>query len=87
MSIDDVIVCRELVELLTDYLEGAIPANDRAVIDAHLSTCEGCTRALDQLRRTIRAAGALTPDDVPQDQRQALREAFKEWARSAPPPA
>jgi len=85
MSIDDVIVCRELVELLTDYLERAIPAADRAAIDAHLRACDGCTRALDQLRRTIRVTGTLTPDDVPRDQRDALREVFRDWTRSAPP--
>ena len=87
MSLDDDIVCRELVELLTDYLEGAIPAADRAVIDAHLATCDGCTRALDQLRRTIRLTGTITPDDVPPGQREALAAAFRLWARSARPPA
>jgi anti-sigma factor RsiW len=86
---DDDITCRELVELLTDYLEGAIPPADRARIDAHLAVCDGCTTALEELRIAIRVTGSLTEDHVPEAQREALREAFRAW-RSDPsgaPPA
>jgi anti-sigma factor RsiW len=79
--------CRELIELLSDYLDGAIPQPDRAVIDDHLAACDGCTRVVDQLRQTIRIAGTLTPDDVPIEQRDALLGAFRSWRRSAPPVA
>jgi hypothetical protein len=78
MSVEGDVVCRDLVERLTDYLEDAIPAADRAVIDAHLVDCDGCTRALDQLRRTIRATGALTEQDVPAEQRDALLRVFRD---------
>ena len=87
MSLAQDIACRELVELLTDYLEGAIPAADRARIDAHLARCDGCTRALDQLRTTIRVTGAIGIDDVPAPQREAMRDAFRGWRRSTLPDA
>ena len=87
MIVGDDVACRELVELLTDYLEDAIPARDRATIDAHLAKCDGCTNVLDQLRRTIRITGAIAPEDVPAEQREALRAVFKDWRRSAPPVA
>ena len=77
MSLKSNVACRELVELLTDYLEDAIPAADRAVIDAHLVDCDGCTSVLDQLRRTIRVTGTLTLDDVPDAQREALLAIFR----------
>jgi predicted anti-sigma-YlaC factor YlaD len=77
MSVRGDVVCRELVELLTDYLEDAIPAEDRAVIDAHLADCDGCTNVLDQLRRTIRITGTLTAQDVPAAQRDALLAVFR----------
>jgi anti-sigma factor RsiW len=78
MSVEGEVACRELVERLTDYLEDAIPAADRAVIDAHLAGCDGCDRALDQLRRTILITGALTEQDVPAEQRDALLRVFRD---------
>ncbi len=77
MSLRGDVVCRELVELLTDYLEDAIPPARRAAIDAHLADCDGCSNALDQLRRTILITGTLTPEDVPATQRDALLAAFR----------
>jgi anti-sigma factor RsiW len=87
VSVAEDIACRELMELLTDYLEGAIPLADRARIDAHLALCDGCTRALDQLRRTIRVTGSIGIEDVPAPQREAMRAAFRDWRRSALPDA
>jgi anti-sigma factor RsiW len=48
------LTCRELVDLVTDYFEGALPVAERARFDAHLADCEGCRLHLDQLRTTIR---------------------------------
>jgi len=52
-----VIHCRELVELVTDYLDGVLPAHERAGIDAHLARCEGCTAYVGQFRATIALIG------------------------------
>lgn len=64
MNRDDV-PCREVVELLTDYFEGALPVEQRAALEQHLLTCEGCTRFVDQMRTTIRLTGRLQEEDVP----------------------
>lgn len=61
----DELACNELVELVTDYLEDALPQPERSRIERHLATCDGCTRYVEQIRETITAARRLTPDDVP----------------------
>jgi anti-sigma factor RsiW len=71
--------CRALVELVTDYLEGALPDEERARIDAHLAGCDGCTAYLEQMRTTIRLTGMLTEDQIPAEARDALLGAFREW--------
>lgn len=71
--------CNEMVEIVTDYLEGSMSEADRARFEAHLSTCEGCTNYLHQMRKTIRLTGRLTPDQIPQEQQDALRSAFRDW--------
>jgi anti-sigma factor RsiW len=58
------LVCIEFVEVVTDYLEGSMPADERARFEAHLSACGACTRYLDQIRTTIELAGRLTVDDI-----------------------
>ena len=79
MSVADGVTCRDLVEALTDYLEGAIPADRRAAIDAHLATCDGCRTVLEELRTTIRITGTLSEEQVPETTRASLREAFRGW--------
>jgi anti-sigma factor RsiW len=74
--------CNEMVELVTDYLEGSMPDADRMRFEAHLSTCEGCTNYLHQMRETIRITGRLTPDQIPPEQQDALRSAFRDWKNS-----
>ncbi len=58
------LVCIEFVEVVTEYLEGTMPADEHARFEAHLAACGGCTRYLDQIRTTIALAGRLTVDDV-----------------------
>jgi anti-sigma factor RsiW len=74
------LTCHEVVELVTDYLEGALPDADRRRVEDHLSTCDGCTRYLEQMRETIRLTGMLTEEQIPEDQKAALLEAFRGWA-------
>jgi anti-sigma factor RsiW len=78
MATDD-LTCRELVELVTDYLEGALSPSERRRFEAHLGSCTVCPRYVDQLRLTVRAIGHLTEDDVPEPARGALLEAFRTW--------
>jgi anti-sigma factor RsiW len=58
-SADADLACRELVELVTEYLDGALDVSARARLDAHLAECGGCERYLEQLRQTVRVAGLL----------------------------
>jgi anti-sigma factor RsiW len=75
----DDMACRELIELLTDYLDDALDPTTRRAIDAHLARCDGCTRALEQLRETVRITGTLTPEHLASPEREALRAVFVRW--------
>ena len=78
MSTDE-LTCKEVVEIVTDYLEGALSPEDRARFDQHLAGCDGCTSYLEQMRETIRLSGMLTEEQVPAAQRERLRRAFRDW--------
>ena len=75
--------CQELVELVTDYLEGALDDRDLRAFERHLAACDGCTEYVAQLRATIRLVGTLTPDDLSQDAETTLLQAFRDWKRSS----
>ena len=71
--------CQELVELVTAYLEGALPAADEARFEEHIGRCDGCGTYLEQMRATIRLTGRLTPEAVPPEAERALLSAFRSW--------
>jgi anti-sigma factor RsiW len=73
--------CRELVELITDYLEDRLSAIDRARFEAHLAECDGCRAYLDQFRQTIRALGRLPEESLSAAARDTLLTAFRDWSR------
>ena len=71
--------CRELVEVITEYLEGTLGAEDRARFGRHLAGCDGCTAYLDQMRQTIRALGHLPQESLSPEAEAKLLEAFRGW--------
>lgn len=71
--------CKELVELVTEYLEGTLPPSERARFEAHLAICDGCTTYLDQMRQTIRTLGKLSERSVAPEAMEALLAAFRDW--------
>ena len=73
--------CRELVELITDYLEDRLSPTDRASFEAHLAECEACRTYLEQFQQTIRALGHLPEDVLSSEAREALLAAFRGWSR------
>jgi anti-sigma factor RsiW len=77
------LTCRELVELVTEYLDGALPARERARFDAHIAGCDGCTAYLEQFRETIRITGTLREDELDPVARDALLAEFQDWKRGA----
>ncbi len=73
--------CRELVEVITDYLEDRLSPRDRARFEAHLAECEACRTYLEQFRQTIRALGRLPEESLSSEARDALTAAFRGWRR------
>jgi anti-sigma factor RsiW len=71
--------CKELVELVTGYLDGSLRGRRRRRFESHLSECDGCTRYLRQMEATIRATGRLTEDRVTEEQKTVLLGAFRDW--------
>lgn len=78
----EAITCRELVELVTDYLEGALPDADRARFEAHLDGCEGCRTYLEQFRLVVEAGGQLGEESLEPGAREEMLAAFRYWKRS-----
>jgi len=78
--------CRDLVELVTDYLEGVLGPADRARFEAHLDGCEGCRAYLGQMRATIWAAGHLCERTAAPSMMDALLQTFRDWKDPAGAP-
>lgn len=81
-SIRKEMVCEELVEIVTDYLEGALPRRDRRRFERHLKGCPLCTLYLEQTREVIRTLGRLTEETIPLEARNELLVAFRNWHRA-----
>ncbi|HXV56444.1 MAG TPA: zf-HC2 domain-containing protein [Gaiellaceae bacterium] len=77
----DELACRELVELVTDYLEDRLPPRDRARFEAHLAECEYCEAYVEQMRQTIRVLGRLSEESLSAEARDTLLAAFRDWSR------
>lgn len=76
------LTCRELVELVTDYVEGALSQSERARFERHIAACPGCAAYLDQMQRTIAALGELTEETIDEQVRAGLLHAFRDWHAS-----
>lgn len=79
MTGHDKLTCRELVELVTEYLEGTLPAEHRARFESHLTKCDGCTAYLQQFRHTIRITGKLSEETLEPEARDKLLHLFRDW--------
>ena len=73
------LVCRQAVALMTDYIDGALAARDRARLEAHLADCPHCSEYLAQLRVTVDALGRAEPDDLPDEAVDDLVELYRRW--------
>jgi anti-sigma factor RsiW len=76
------LTCIELDELVTDYLEGNLDADERARVERHLAGCDACTAYIDQMRVTIAVVGRVDVDDIPDAMKAELMHAFRDWAPS-----
>jgi anti-sigma factor RsiW len=73
--------CRELVELVTGYLEEKLPVDDRTRFELHLTYCDACRTYLRQMREVVRSARAVTEESIGPEARDALLAAFRGWKR------
>jgi anti-sigma factor RsiW len=84
MPKNDDLSCVELVELVTDYLEGVLPPTERSRFEAHLADCDGCVNYIDQMRTTIEVTGRLRVDDLSAEVQADLVSAFRAWHENSP---
>mgnify|MGYP000894982571 CR=1 FL=1 len=75
----DEVSCRQLVELLTDYLDGVLPTERHDAVDRHLAACAHCREYLEQFRTTVSLTRRLAVEDVPPETMDALLDAFRDW--------
>jgi len=73
------ITCMELIEAITDYLEGTMQEAERRRFEAHLEGCPDCVNYLEQMRQTVAALGELSDERIGPDAREALLETFRGW--------
>jgi anti-sigma factor RsiW len=71
-----------MVELVTEYLEGAMPPRERAIFEAHLAVCPGCTAYFEQMRQTIEMTGTLTEESLSPQARDDLMSVFRNWKKA-----
>ena len=81
MSVLDELSCRELVELVTDYLENVLPPAERVRFEEHLIACPGCQTYLEQMRQTIDVLGRVTEESLEPAARDQLLDLFRNWKR------
>jgi anti-sigma factor RsiW len=80
--IDPELTCEELVEVVTDYLEGRLPVDTRLLFEEHITCCSSCDTYVSQMRDTIRLTGTLREEDLTHEARDALLAEFRNWKRS-----
>ena len=78
----DHISCRDVVALVTDYFERALPAEQLSLFEQHLNFCDGCSSYVEQMRLTKELVGRLEEEDVPVEAKDRLLQAFRDWDRS-----
>ena len=76
------LTCKELVEVVTDYLEGRMPPERRLLFEEHLAFCSWCVTYVEQMRETVRAAGTLREEDLDPELRDSLLRVFRDWKES-----
>jgi anti-sigma factor RsiW len=75
--------CRELVELVTEYLEGKLPLDERSRFEQHLDECAGCRTYLRQMRQVIETAGEIPETSIEPETRSSMLAAFRDWKRGS----
>jgi len=77
------LTCRELTELVTDYLEGRLSVGQRLRFEMHIGFCGHCRTYLRQMKQTIATLGSLRVEDIPKEASQQLLTRFRDWKKNA----
>jgi anti-sigma factor RsiW len=77
------LTCEELVEIITDYVEGTMPEVERRRFDEHLAVCSGCEHYVEQMRSTIQVVGSLREEMIAPETRDALLAMFRDWRQTS----
>jgi anti-sigma factor RsiW len=75
------VACQQIVEWVTDYLEGAVDPEQKRLLEEHLAGCDGCTRYIAQIKTTMELLGEVSDDDLSNEAWATLREAFRNLSR------
>jgi len=78
---DHPLTCKELVELVTEYLENTLPPGERMRFEDHLKGCSGCRTYLEQMRQTIQVVGYLSEDSIAPETQNQLLSVFRNWRK------
>jgi anti-sigma factor RsiW len=81
VSAPEDITCREIVEIVNDYVEGALTPEEREAVELHLNLCDGCTDYLEQLRLSIALTGELPAEALSPELEEELCIAFRSFRR------
>jgi anti-sigma factor RsiW len=73
------LTCQQMVELVTDYLDGRLDDAARERFEAHVADCDACTLYIEQMRQTIVALGHIPAETVSPEAEQELIAAFRNW--------
>lgn len=84
MIYKDEIVCKQLVELVTDYFDDTLSPRQRELLEEHLKSCSGCRNYIEQMRETIRLTGTVGEAEVPTGVRNQLLDIFRQCKGSQP---
>jgi anti-sigma factor RsiW len=76
--------CQQAVELVTDYLEGALSRRQRRRFEAHIAACPNCSAYLEQIQAVIATSGSITPDDLTSQARDDLTALYRRWHGGEP---
>lgn len=79
----DELTCKALVELVTAYLEDALPPSERRRFEEHLAACEFCTEYVRQMRLTIGALGGVPEESISSEALAELRSVFRSFRSPA----
>ena len=79
MKLSDDLTCVELVELVTEYLEGGLDDRERERFEEHVVFCRGCSNYFEQMRVTVKVTGRLTEDDLSVEAQTSLLAVFRDW--------